>query len=161
MKKINKNLFYFASVYCSILNVQSATHMEDLRIPHQSASFSKIMEHFQPIGSFEQTCSPKLQYQIAQQRLNLQIFGLLAKKKENEALPMIILLSESGDLNWKIYHARALYEGRANLEQDQEKAHILYDEIKQDPFFNDVENEPDEFMKENLASLESYFSEEK
>lgn len=150
-----KKFFLFPILTLSSLffDLQAATDTEASLADAVNSAQTKIMANFVPMASFESAFPDDLQYEIARQRLNLHVFGLLGKGKEKEALPSIILLAESGDLTWKIYYAHALYEGRPGLTKDQTKARILYDEIKADPFFTDEENEPDNFMKEGLEFL--------
>ena len=137
---------------------QAASDIESSQVSQFAHAKSTILENFKPESSFETKISEELKYNIACQRINLNIFGLLSKGKEEEALPLIILLAESGDLTWKTYYACALYEGRAGLTQDSAYARVLYDEIKSDPFFHDDENEPNNLMKECLLFLEEHFS---
>ena len=155
--KNSYSISMFALTFISFY-AQAASDVESLQGSHFTHAKSTILENFKPESTFETKVSEELKYDIACQRLNLNIFGLLSKGKEEEALPSIILLAETGDLTWKTYYARVLYEGRAWLTQDRVQARIMYEEIKSDSFFQDEENEPNNLMKENLTFLEKHFT---
>ncbi|MBY0463239.1 MAG: hypothetical protein K2Q34_08675 [Alphaproteobacteria bacterium] len=149
-------LGYF--IFCfSLETIAAETESEFGRM--KIAAHKQILNEFSPLTASEKTYPDALKYQIAHQRLSLNVFGLLAKGQEEKALPHIALLAESGDLTWMIYYSCILFEGKPYLLKDEEQAKFFYREIKEDPLVKAERESLTPFMEDGLRFLEEHITE--